>query len=256
MRTLDEEFVRYLSHLERNRRVTKATLANYRSTLRRFKAWSEEKGVSFGESSVVDFLQTIDHPPSANVMGVRLAGLATFLRKPISICRAKEAHREPEALTASEINRLVMACDDNLATVVTLLSETGLRFAEFCALSEASLRNRSDEVFWLNLVGKGRKERIVPLSVKALDAFRRVKLGWTQYEGDQMRVALAAAGVKAGMPYHVHPHLLRGSMISIALNERGIEAIKVAKIVGHSSVDTMIKHYYRASIESLLEAVA
>lgn len=247
---MNKEINRYLDHLELQARVSPTTLRNYTSTLKHFAQWAGERALS--TDVVAQYLQQFPHPATANVKAVRLAGLARFLKVEIETQRAKEAYRMVEALTSSEVRDLVFQADLVIKPIITLLAETGLRLAEFRTLTKDSVVARSG-CAGLIVVGKGSKQRWVPLSEQAQYAMNRIDF---QMEETLLRKGLARAGKKAGLRQHIHPHLLRASCISILLNERKREAIQVAVMVGHSNLNTMLKHYYKPTAEAMRELVA
>ena len=253
---MNEQITAYLAHLETNRRASPLFVKNCRSTLQRFNAWLGDRPLT--EQTIAEFLATIPNPASANVVGVRIAGYLRYLKHDAEIVRAKEPQREIEALSSQEIERLVEAAawvSKTSAGIILFLSLTGLRFGEFCSLQPESVRTR-DGITFLEVIGKGNKQRFVPLNARAQELLKVIPFGLTFTQQDTLRRHMARAGVAARMPFHIHPHLLRASFISILLNEKKVEAIKVARIVGHSSVNTMLKHYYRENIAELAELVA
>lgn len=242
----------YLTHLENNRRVTPGTLKSYRSTCRTFLDWASKEGRSLDSEAVQDFVGRYSHAASANTVLVRLSGLAKFAKLPVEVTRAKEEHREILALSSKEVMKLVEAAFDlseDIGNATQFLSETGLRFGEFMKVSVKDVREEND-VRYLAIMGKGRKFRRVPLTPAAYKSLCALPPRTALFE-KQLREGLAQAGVEADIDFHVHPHLLRASFISILLNERGAQAIHVAQMVGHSSVDTMLNHYAQVSMETL-----
>lgn len=242
----------FLDHLETHRRVTPASLKNYRSTCRAFLKWTHEEERSLESSSVQDFVSRYSHAATANVHLVRLSGLVKYAGLPVEVTRAKEEIREVLALSSEEVEALVVASfelDKGLGHSCRFLAETGLRFDEFMRASSSHVKH-SKGVVYLQVDGKGRKRRRVPLTNAAHEALRQLP-SRTVYFEKQLRRGLAEAGIRAKLETHVHPHLLRASFISILLNERGAQAVHVAQIVGHSSVDTMLRHYAQVSMETL-----
>ena len=198
-------------------------------------------------------------PSSRNTNLVRLRGFAEFAEVSLArVARAKEVKSEPEALDSRELARLITAAtkiDSHTAACVTFLAETGLRYHEFAALQRSDLRERN-RVKYLLVFGKGRKERVVPLTSRALDAWNELSFAFNHYFEKRFRGHLARAGKSARLPYHAHPHLLRATFMSIHLNEKRTDSALVAKLAGHASVDTMVKHYFKASLDILAEVMA
>lgn len=250
--TLTSTVQRYIDHLANHRRVTDKSLKNYRSTCETFAQWAIANGRTLESETIQDFVSRYDHAASANTHRVRLVGLARFAEVPVSVVRAKEPVREVEALSSEELDRLLTvssSLDKELNAGVVFLARTGLRFDEFCRTSQADVFTKKGRRF-LAVEGKGRKQRTVPLTDEAFKALRALPERTPMFE-KKFRRHLATAGKRAKISCHVHPHLLRASFISIHLNEKGTQAIHVATIVGHSSVDTMLKHYFKPDFAAL-----
>jgi site-specific recombinase XerD len=249
----------YLDHLENVQRVTPATLKNYRSTINKFYAWATANNVPLDEKGIAAYVSSIEHAPSANTILVRLKGLARYQEVPVKrLCAAKTEIKQIEALDSSELTSLLRVTEDHdprIHAVAVLLSGTGLRFDEFCSIRRDDLRYTEKGACYIEVMGKGRKQRIVPISESVREVWDDLPFQPKESHQDLIRIALKGAGRIAQLPIEVHPHLLRKSFISIALNEREQEPLYVAKVVGHSNLNTMLKHYYKASADKLYSVV-
>ena len=142
--------------------------------------------------------------------------------------------------------------------IVELLYGCGLRAAELLDLDvQASGTARG----WLDLsdaeahvMGKGSKRRSVPLGGPAIEALRAwigarpqvaregepallVGARGGRLSGPQLRARLKARAVAAGMPSHVHPHMLRHSFASHLLQSSG-DLRAVQELLGHAHITT------------------
>jgi len=169
----------------------------------------------------------------------------------------KAARRLPRTLDADQMARLLQlpASSDPLSArdraLMELLYSSGLRLAELVGLDLSSL-DLKDAV--VQVLGKGRKARIVPVGRLALRALR----AWLQERpalarpdenalfvgrngrrlgarAVQARVALWAR--RQGLGVHVHPHLFRHSFASHLL-ESGGELRGVQELLGHADIST------------------
>jgi integrase/recombinase XerD len=59
-----------------------------------------------------------------------------------------------------------------------------------------------------------------------------------QIQPSQISIAFAKAGLKANLPFHIHPHVLRTSAITAFFKE-GLNASDILKISGHDSLDSV-----------------
>jgi integrase/recombinase XerD len=167
--------------------------------------------------------------------------------------------RLPRTLSPAEVERLISAA--NGATprslrdraLVELLYGAGLRVSEAVGLERGGvdLDNRL-----VRCIGKGDKERIVPLGREAAEALRRYLARGRPYLDRRHRPdlflnaqggALTRAGAflilrklaaKAGLdPQRVHPHILRHSFATHLL-EGGADLRSVQEMLGHADLGT------------------
>jgi integrase/recombinase XerD len=167
--------------------------------------------------------------------------------------------RLPRALSPGEVERLIDAATGTSPrslrdrALVELLYGAGLRVGEAVGLDRGAvdLENRL-----VRCVGKGDKERIVPLGRQAVEALRRYLARGRPYLDRRHRPdlflnaqggALTRAGAffvlrrlagKAGLdPARVHPHLLRHSFATHLL-EGGADLRSVQEMLGHADLGT------------------
>ena len=191
--------------------------------------------------------------------------------------RAKLPKRQPRGLSAEEVDRLLAAPDEVTplglrdAAMLELLYAAGLRVSELVNL-------RVDDVVrtggFIRVMGKGAKERPVPLHQGALSLLAR-------YERDSRLPLLAKRGAwtdalfvtirggamtrqnfwkrlrmharKAGSRTEVHPHRLRHSFATHLL-EGGADLRSVQQLLGHADLSTTEVYTYvsRARLRRLV----
>ena len=152
--------------------------------------------------------------------------------------------------------------------IIEFLYGTGIRVGELVALDVRDLELPSRQV---RVLGKGRKERVVPIPTTALDvlslwieARRRPgmlaeplfisltpsKDGKLRRLGDRdVRRILSARARAAGLADRVHPHRLRHSYATHLL-DMGADLREIQELLGHSSLSTTQK-YTAVSVEQL-----
>jgi len=153
--------------------------------------------------------------------------------------------------------------------MLELLYGSGLRVSELAALDLSDVSTRACEV---RVMGKGRKERVVPMSGKALTALelylpRRSQLAHPRTRklddkallvtrrGQRLGVRRIQALVQrygtlgAGRP-DLHPHALRHSFATHLL-EGGADLRVIQELLGHSSLSTT-QRYTHVSLDQLL----
>lgn len=142
--------------------------------------------------------------------------------------------------------------------MVEMLYGSGLRVAELVGLDQ---RGSDTAAGWIDaadasaqVLGKGSKRRTVPVGPAALAALRV----WLQHRGQiaapdeaalfvsrrgtrltasQVRSRLKGLAQQAGLPTHVHPHMLRHSFASHLLQSSG-DLRAVQELLGHANIST------------------
>jgi integrase/recombinase XerD len=272
---------RYLDHLAVERGVAPNTLAAYRRDLRLYLGYLAERGVgdpaAVGEPEVTGFLAALrqrEYAPgrrysSATVARVLAAvrGFHRFLLRegvvaadpaePVGPPRVPRSL--PRALSEEEVERLLAAVPADGPTgardqaILELLYAAGLRISELTALDVDDIDLEDATV---RCVGKGSKERIVPLGRTAVDALRRY------FREARPILARAASGpaaflnargtrltrqgcwklvkkhaARAQLHRRISPHTLRHSFATHLL-DGGADIRVVQELLGHASVST------------------
>ena len=167
----------------------------------------------------------------------------------------------PKYLSEDEVDRLIAAARavdgaDGLRIValVELLYATGLRVSELVGLRLANIARNGQTV---TVIGKGNKERMVPLSDPARDAVAAWLAGREAYLGKAKSPFLFPAGGREGHlpraafndmlkalaraadidPARVSPHVLRHSFASHML-AHGADLRSLQQMLGHADIST------------------
>jgi len=264
------DFVNFLSA---EKGLSRATLQAYQSDLAQYLAFLRRSGIRFDPA----------HPPDRGTVQAFLATLQARSKAPTSLVRMlaslRSLHRFlkregvsrsdptedfesyqiwkklPSVLSVEEVGRLLRAPDLEARTglrdraMLELLYASGLRVSELIGL-------RPDQIHWeegfLRVLGKGRKERVVPVG--------RVALAITQRYLRERRLTRAegplflSRGVRgfsragfwklirryarvAGITKHISPHTLRHSFATHLL-EAGYDIRTIQELLGHKDVRT------------------
>ena len=280
----------YLVYLRDVRRMSANTLESYARDLAQLAAFADGRGVA------PESLQRQDL--EAFVRGLMTSGLS-----PRSVARAVACVRGfykfaaverrlpanpaddlrsprawpalPKFLSLEEVDRLLAQPD--VATprglrdkaLIELLYATGLRVTELISLRAGDLH--LDDGF-LTCIGKGDKQRMVPMGQEAADWVRRYlregrssllkkrQSPWlfinARDGGALSRVGfwkvLKAYGQKAGLRAELSPHVLRHSFATHLL-ERGADLRMIQVMLGHADLSTT--QIYTHVLEARLKAV-
>jgi len=266
---------RYYNHLLIEKGAAGNTLEAYSRDLKRFLAFLEEQGVSdvraVSSGHVIDFLVQIkEEGLSANSMNRCLAalrGFYKFLLQEKAVDESPLAHIElakvwmrlPDTVSKEEMNSILSQPGDQTpaamrdSAMLELLYATGLRVSELASLTMNSF---NWQVGFLVVMGKGSKERVVPVGKTAYDCVRRYVdqarpkflkskttdvLFLNRFGGAFTRQGLWKLIIhyaeKAGLQKNVHPHTFRHSFASHLL-EGGADLRAVQVMLGHSDIST------------------
>lgn len=166
----------------------------------------------------------------------------------------KYQKKAPQHLTDMELELLRNACrTERERAIVEFFYSTGCRVSEACNLKKSDLNLETGEV---KLLGKGNKERIDYLNPKTVVALKKYFLTRSdngEYVFAIMREPFGKVcptslqnlffelGQRAGIEKRVHPHLMRHTNATLAL-EKGMPIEEVQRMLGHSKIDTTLQY--------------
>jgi integrase/recombinase XerD len=280
----------YLDHLRVERRLAAHTLDNYARDLRelaRFAAGRERPIERLDRQALEAFVrQQMAAGLSPRSVARRVAAVRGFYRYLVLDDRLKESPADdlspprawpalPKFLSLEQVDQLLEQPD--VATplglrdraMIEVLYATGLRVSELVAIRAADLHLEAE---YLTCIGKGNKERIVPIGEQAADWVRRyqrearhelvtgrktvARLFVNARGGPLSRVGfwkiLKAYGSKAGLPRSLSPHVLRHSFATHLL-DRGADLRAIQMMLGHADLSTT--QIYTHVLEARLRAV-
>ncbi len=279
----------YLTYLRDVRRMSANTVESYARDLRALSAFAERRstGVEALQRSDLDaFVRSMMSgglsPRSVSRTVACVRGFYRFLalerhldRSPADDLRAPRAWPAlPRLLSLEDVDRLLARPDTATArglrdkALIEVLYATGLRVSELVSVKPGDLKLEDG---YLNCIGKGDKERIVPVGQEAAEWVRRYmrdgrpallagrKSPWLFVNargGPLSRVGfwkiLKAYGVQAGLPRELSPHVLRHSFATHLL-ERGADLRAIQVMLGHADLSTT--QIYTHVLEARLRAV-
>ncbi|MCE5277231.1 MAG: tyrosine recombinase XerC [Planctomycetaceae bacterium] len=199
----------------------------------------------------------------------KLASLRSFYKylvrggqlqaSPVSVVRTpRQDKRLPKCLDVQQIDALLTAPDTHTflgardRAILETIYSSGLRISELCGLNIEDLDEFSEA---LRIRGKGKKERLVPLGSKAIEAInawlkaRTGEFGAAEHgplfvnrsaqrlTDRSVRRKLDKYLLIAGIPLNISPHALRHSFATHMLNA-GADLRCVQELLGHASLST------------------
>jgi integrase/recombinase XerD len=286
----------YLDHLRIERRLSAHTLESYARDLRELAAFAARDGRTLEaldrhalEAFVRGLMTRGQSPRSvaravASVRGLyRYLALERRLRaNPAEDLRPPRAWPAlPTSLSLEDVDALIAQPDVGTPlglrdrAIIEVLYATGMRVSEVIAIRAADLHLREH---FLTCIGKGNKERVVPIGEEAtawvdryqhdgrpvLVAGRRgrgtapARLFVNARGGPLSRVGcwkiLKGYGARAGLPHALSPHMLRHSFATHLL-ERGADLRAIQMMLGHADLSTtqIYTHVLQARLRAVYE---
>jgi integrase/recombinase XerD len=280
----------YLGYLRDVRRLSPNTVESYARDLSALAAFADTKGravEALDRRDLEAFARTL-HADGLSPRSIARAiacvrGYYKFLLAEKKIAAdPSEDFRAPRAWPAlpkylglEDVDKLLAQPDTSTPrgirdkALIELLYATGLRVTELLSLKPGDV---ALDAGYLTCIGKGDKQRIVPLGHVAANWVRRYlaearpgllkgrKSGWlfvnARGGGRLSRVGfwklLKAYGVQAGVPRGLSPHVLRHSFATHLL-ERGADLRAIQMMLGHADLSTT--QIYTHVLEARLRAV-
>ena len=292
MQALVEDF---LQHLRHERGQAEHTQRTYAALLGKFVAWAGTQGLTDWEAVDLRHLMAfLEHERGRELANqpkdparrltsesvyLEIAALRAFYRfaeteklLPANIAEnlslPRRWQRLPKALTSQEIEKLLApetpATPSNLCdhAVLELAYASGLRLAE---LRNLRLEQLHLEAGFINVIGKGNKERVVPVGRRAVAALEhyleagRPKLvtakspatvfltqRGTPFAPVTLWLHIKQRVRHAGIERNVTPHMLRHSFATHLL-EHGADLRVIQELLGHANISTTEVYTHVAS---------
>lgn len=278
-----DEFTRYLS-LERG--LSPRTVAAYASDVGAFLVWADKNKVdprAAPRTALDDFLwDEKTRGLKAASLFRKVEALKSFFTYQAVEGRLAESPAEnlkgprmpkrlPKYLSKADAARLLAAPDGDTyedareRAMLELLYAAGLRVTELLTLKPESVNLQEG---WVRVLGKGAKERMVPVHARALGALQvylREREGRFKTPAPELFLGrsgrklsrvqfwrvLRALGVRAGLKTAIHPHLLRHTFATHML-EGGADLRSVQEMLGHADLSTtqIYTHLDAAALKS------
>lgn len=289
----------FINFLKLERALSNNSIEAYKNDIKKFIQYLEAKGLSLLPHQIEsDHLQNFIH--WINELGISprsqsrvISGIKSFYKyllienyiqkDPTELLETPKIGRDlPKVLSIEEIDQLIQAIDlsqsegqRNKAIVETIYS-CGLRVSELINLKISNLHFNEG---FIRIIGKGNKERLIPISQKAIKEINyyfedRNKLSinpededilFLNRRGKQLTRVMVFTIIKrmaekAGLNRDISPHTLRHSFAT-HLIEGGADLRAIQEMLGHESIitteiythldreylrDTIIEHHPRS----------
>jgi integrase/recombinase XerD len=277
----------FLTYLSVEKGLSRNTVNSYFLDLSKFQNFLSSKDkefVSFSRADIIDFIERLRDE------GYSTASICRFISSIKGLCKyliiediinedpsenlqaPKKWERLPKSLSISEVRALLKTDSLNNQSVLTkirdhvmfeLLYSSGLRVSELISLK---LEDINLEAGFLRVLGKGSKERVVPVNTRALEMVKRyinqqrpeiLKKRRSSYlfvtsRGGPMTRQHFWQTIKTfgrGLGIELSPHAMRHSFATHLL-EGGADLRSLQKMLGHSDISTT-QIYTKVSTERL-----
>jgi integrase/recombinase XerC len=283
---LAEEFLRYLAD-ERN--ASPRTLKAYRQALTAFRAGNRTPWKKCQAGDFRDYLFAIAKRGQArSYVRLQFSALRTFYQflaarkglrgNPVRQVQLPKIEKKlPLVLTRQQVEELLAAPTRETKSrsappwmplrdiaIMELFYSSGLRLSELAMLDVADVDPYTESV---RVFGKGRKERVCPVGLPALEAISRYRAAANVHSGalfvNKARKRISPRSIwlvlkryvrHTSIPISISPHKLRHSFATHML-DRGADLRSVQALLGHASLSTT-QIYTHVTTERLKKAYA
>ncbi|MEG0944825.1 MAG: tyrosine-type recombinase/integrase [Angelakisella sp.] len=229
-----DDIRKYLAYLSMDRHLKKSSIQTYINTLRSFFSWLRVE-------------EQIEKSPMDRIKSTHID---------------KKAARRP--LAPEDLEKARNSCQTTLEKAVfEVLVSTGCRLSEITniPMENIDFRGRS-----ISVIGKGGKSRTVYFSARAKLAmqnflatshnqqilFTSLRSPYNPITGRRVQRLLQLIGERAGLSDRLHPHKLRHTFATNALNG-GMDITVIQQLLGHEDLDTT-QIYAKLSTDSIRNA--
>ncbi|MGN0189035.1 MAG: site-specific tyrosine recombinase/integron integrase [Candidatus Cryptobacteroides sp.] len=261
----------YVSYLKIERAMSPSTVASYSSDVRDFLSWTGSVGMQVGDvtsDDIVRYFGTLD-TLSKRSQARCLSSLKSFFRWTVlegyvkdNPCDAVDAPKIgrhlPAVLSEEEVGRIIASVDTGSwnglrdRAILEVLYGCGLRVSEAVGLKMSMIYSKDG---FVRIVGKGNKERLVPIGGMALEAvseYLEVRpepfdtasedILFLNKDGRALSRVAVFTMVKrqamlAGIHKEISPHTFRHSFATHLVNH-GADLRVVQDMLGHESILT------------------
>ncbi len=263
----------FLNALKAERNYSNHTIDNYRRDILRFLKYISEIGADWGKLEEIQILNYLSSRHTSGIKGKTLARELSSLRHFFRHCIAQgyncnypfdgikaplDQKKLPNTLSVDQVSQLLdqgqSDCSPLLIrdiAIMELIYSSGLRLSELVSVDLGSI-DMSNRM--IRVMGKGSKEREIPVGVRAIKAIERwLKIRQTiscsgekalflsrngkRLSARNVQLRLKQYAQSQGMQQHLHPHKLRHSFATHILESSG-DLRAVQELLGHADIGT------------------
>lgn len=280
---IQEQAQQFLHYLEVERGFSPRTIRAYEYDLNKFANFLVGKEypsvISVTKNDIREFLSELAkkgfQKPNAGITRARkLSAIKSFFKHltregvvevnpAVDIETPKIPEKEPCYLTEQEYELLLQTVKEKSTVyynardlaIITLFLGTGMRLSELVGLNINSV-NTQDKV--VKVLGKGNKERIIPLSDKVIVALEKYLKGRPEIETEAFFVSRLGNRLSSGSVYHLIKHFLKESKIKkekvgvhslrhtfgASLLNKNVNLVVIQELLGHKRLETTRRYLH------------
>ena len=283
----------FLCYIERERRYSPLTVRNYRHDIESFISWRQASDEEFDAKSIerTDIEQWMEHlikgqKLKSTTVNRYIASLRSFWRWMLThdrikrdvvskISRGRTPKRLPTFVADSRMEDVLNHLKEDVASedeqrvrdavIILMFYTLGLRLAELHSANEEDISANFRQI---RIMGKGRKERVVPIIGVVGDVIKKyfsLKSSQNICIGQKKALILSSKGERisqrtmqrivdrvlkaSGVQGKSSPHVLRHTFATHLLN-MGADLREIQELLGHSSLKAT-QVYTHNNIEQL-----
>jgi integrase/recombinase XerC len=262
---LSDKIITFVDYLRKEKNYSKNTVRAYRRDIEMFIGFLTDEDIAEVDTNIVSYYIAflLKHGLDTTTVARKLSSLKSFFKtlkkleliieNPADVIKTpKKKKHLPGFLTYEQVEDSLKIEDPRDAAIMEVLYSCGLRASELTGLNGGDVDLFQLEV---RVMGKGGKERILPLGTRARDAIRRY-LGTRESPGGDQEAPLflnyrggrlSTRSLQRIVRKHLlkvarasgtNPHILRHSFATHLL-ERGADLRAVQELLGHASLSTV-----------------
>jgi tyrosine recombinase XerC len=257
----------FVNYLRKEKNYSEHTIRAYQRDIEVFIQFLHDDGISEIDSNVVSYYIAflLKYGFDKTTVGRKLSSLKSFFKtlkkmgviseNPADAIRTPKRKKHlPGFLTYEQIEESLRIEDPRDAAIMEVLYSCGLRASELTGLNVDDIDTHTEEI---RVMGKGGKERILPLGRKAREAVLKYLRSRKKQDSDNAGKAplflnyrgrrLTTRSLQRIVRKHLlkiarasgtNPHILRHSFATHLL-ERGADLRAVQELLGHASLSTV-----------------
>lgn len=250
--------------------IKNETAKTYKITVKQFNKFLAKNKMTVNVDSLIKFLDQYDKPNTRNNKLAHLKKTIVLqeqfkhnpflveiinksIKKDIKAIKIDQSIKEGDFYTFEDVQAIKRVSSERIALMVEFLFQTGARVSEMINVSLENIKLNG--IASISIVGKGGKQRVLNCESKLIEQiknkFQGKKYLFENRNGKKYnRTNITQEFNRFGRKINIElkPHKLRHSK-AMWMKKNGYDPKDVQEILGHSDVQTTLRHYYHANVD-------